>query len=281
MSSETTTTETLPTIFFPHGGGPWPLMDRPLGGDEGLAELAGYLRGINVALPRPPRAVLIISAHWEAPVATVMTAAQPPMLYDYYGFPKETYEFVWPAPGAPEIAANVRERLEAAGFTTAVDPERGFDHGTFVPLMLADPAASIPTFQLSLLRGLDPAKHLALGRALAPLREQGVLIAGSGMSYHNLPRFQAAFRDPSVGEQVARESRVFDEWLVESVLAEPDTRHGRLLEWERAPAARACHPREEHLLPLMVVAGAGGDAAATLPYRGAVLGASVSAVHFG
>src|SRR5262249_18153476 len=153
-------------------------------------EMAAYLRSIR-ALPRtPPKALLVISAHWEEPVPTVMTSERPPMLYDYYGFPAASYEITWPAPGHPALAARTRELLGGAGFKTAADAQRGFDHGTFVPLKLAYPAAEVPTVQLSLKAGLDPAEHLAMGRALAPLRDEGVLLLGSGMTYHNMRGFR-------------------------------------------------------------------------------------------
>src|SRR5262249_25926643 len=165
--SETQTGERLPVVFVPHGGGPWPFIDTPLGEPKELEELAAYLRSIRSVPQTPPRALLVISGHWEEPVPTVMTSPHPPMLYDYYGFPPESYRISWPAPGDPSLASHVRELLENAGFKTAEDAKRGFDHGTFVPLKLAYPQAEIPTVQLSMKRGLDPKEHIALGRALA------------------------------------------------------------------------------------------------------------------
>jgi len=250
-------------------------------GDE-YASLDRYLRALPEGLPSAPKAVLCVSAHWEAPKPTVMTAAQPPMLYDYYGFPQPAYEFTWAAPGAPDTAALVRDHLARAGFSVATDAERGFDHGTFVPLMLSDPEAKTPTFQLSLVEGLDPAQHVAVGKALAPLRDQGVLIVGSGMSYHNMRMFQSHMRgDRSASQQMTDDSRAFDEWLAETMAAEPSQRETRIVEWATAPGGRASHPREEHLLPLMVTLGAGVEDTTTLPYRDRILGAHVSAVHFG
>jgi aromatic ring-opening dioxygenase catalytic subunit (LigB family) len=238
-----------------------------------------YLRRLPESLPSKPRAVLCVSAHWEAPEPTVMTAASPPMLYDYYGFPSEAYAFQWPSPGAPQVAGLVRDRLADAGFDVAQDPERGFDHGAFVPLMLSYPDADMPTFQLSLIQGLDPARHIEMGKALAPLRDEGVLIVGSGMSYHNMRMFQAAFRDAGARERMDADSRAFDDWLAATMAAEPSVRESRLAKWADAPAARAAHPREEHLLPLMVTLGAALEGESTLPYRDRILGAHVSAVH--
>ncbi len=262
----------LPTVFLPHGGGPWPFVDTGIGRPEELSALTDYLRSVRQLPAVAPRALLVISAHWEESVPTVMTHARPPMLYDYYGFPAASYSITWPAPGAPALAAEVQTLLERAGFATAVDAERGFDHGTFVPLKLTYPDADVPTLQLSLKTGLDPAEHLAMGRALAPLRDQGVFIVGSGMSYHNLRAF---------GPRGMPAANTFDAWLRETTVLEPDARDARLRDWAQAPAARQAHPREEHLLPLMVVAGAAGEDRGKVAYQGSILGLAISAHQFG
>src|SRR5688572_12048372 len=205
--------ERMPVVFVPHGGGPWPFVEMGFPPDD-VARLASYLRSVRRVPPEPPRALLVVSAHWEAPVPTVMTSEQPPLLYDYYGFPPESYRIKWPAPGHPKLAGRVRELLQAAGFETGANSERGFDHGTFVPLKLTYPDADVPTVQLSLKQGLDPEQHLAMGRALAPLRDEGVFIVGSGMTFHNL----RALRDPR-SRPVAE---AFDAWLREAAtLDEP------------------------------------------------------------
>jgi aromatic ring-opening dioxygenase catalytic subunit (LigB family) len=162
--------------------------------------------------------------------------------------------------------ASVSALLGHAGFEVRSDPNRGFDHGTFVPMMLAIPKADLPVLQLSLLQDMDPARHLAMGEALAPLRDEGVLLLGSGNSYHNMRGFgQASSSAPS---------KAFDDWLVEAVGSDRETRRRMLIDWAAAPGARACHPREEHLLPLHVMAGAAGAD------RGrATLRIEVSAVH--
>lgn len=262
----------LPVVYLPHGGGPWPFVD--LGFDRAeLDSLAAYLRSVPSAVKSPVRALLVVSAHWEEAVPTVMGSARPPMLYDYYGFPPESYTITWPAPGDPALAARVRSLLGGAGFDTATDDARGFDHGTFVPLKVAWPDAAVPTVQLSLVRGLDPAAHVAMGRALAPLRDEGVLILGSGMSYHNL----RGFRDPRGRPGAA----AFDAWLQAAVVAPQQEREQRLVRWAEAPSARDVHPREEHLLPLMVVAGAAGADRGTVPFSGTLMGMRHSAAHFG
>jgi len=238
--------------------------------------MGAYLRGIAATLPAQPQAVLVISAHWETPVATVNVARQPALLFDYYGFPEHTYRLTYPVPGAPGLAQRVRELLGEAGLASAEDAERGLDHGVFVPFKLIYPDAQIPMVQLSLLEGLDPTAHLALGRALAPLRDEGVLIVGSGMSYHNLREF---FRDEPVSNAQAQQ---FDDWLIDTVTAyDPVQRAARLAAWPSAPGARSSHPRAEHLLPLMVAAGAAGADAGAHAYGERVLGKAISGFRFG
>jgi aromatic ring-opening dioxygenase catalytic subunit (LigB family) len=240
-------------------------------------ELTDYLSGLGANLPMRPSAMVVVSAHWERPVPTVMSSPRPPLLFDYHGFPPHTYELTWPAPGEPQLAARVRSLLEGAGFATAEDGARGFDHGTFVPLKLAFPSADMPAVQLSLETDLDPARHIAIGRALAPLREQGVLLVGSGMTFHNLREFGRA----TSREARSQQSEPFDSWLRQAVTAEPARREAELTRWHAAPLARHAHPREEHLLPLMVMAGAAGDDLGEIAYRGTFGGFHLSAVHFG
>jgi len=262
----------MPVVFLPHGGGPWPFVEMGLDRKE-VEALAGYLRSVH-ALPKvTPRALLVISAHWEEAQPTVMTGAKPPLLFDYYGFPPASYELTWPAPGHPQLAQRVQSLLGSAGFQTKTEPQRGFDHGTFVPLKLTYPNAEIPTVQLSLVTGLDPRVHLAMGKALAPLRDEGVFIIGSGMSFHNM----RGFRSPRVSEM----SAPFDAWLRQSMTLDPRERNQRLSDWSSAPGVRLSHPREEHLLPLMVVAGAAGEDRASVGYHGPMMGAHLSAFHFG
>lgn len=244
-----------PTFFLSHGGGPWPFMD----GDyrRAHAALEASLQALPATLPEAPRAILMISAHWEEAAFTVMTSPAPGMLYDYGGFPPHTYQVVYPAPGDPALAERVVELIEVAGLPAARDAQRGFDHGGFCTLAPMYPDAQLPVVQLSLRAGLDPAQHLALGRALAPLREDGVLILGSGFSFHNLRLYNEAGRAPSAA---------FDAWL-QAALADTKGRDVSLQAWAQAPSARLAHPREEHLLPLMVAAGAAAGEPATCSYH--------------
>ncbi|MBE2251994.1 MAG: dioxygenase [Myxococcus sp.] len=263
----------LPVVYLPHGGGPWPFIESGVGPKDQENRLRAYLERLSSVPKTTPKALLVISAHWEAVVPTVMTHPRPPMLYDYSGFPPESYQVQWPAPGAPELARRVRALLEASGIASAEDPSRGFDHGTFVPLKLAWPNADVKALQLSLKKGLDPAEHLAIGRALAPLRDEGVFIVGSGLSFHNLRAF---FNGG--GAAVAE---AFDGWLHESMTLPAAERNARLIDWARAPGARGAHPREEHLLPLMVVAGAALEDPVSIPYADLYADVRVSAFHFG
>jgi aromatic ring-opening dioxygenase catalytic subunit (LigB family) len=244
---------TLPTFFLSHGGGPWPWMREQFSG--AYDQLDASLRDLPRQAGGKPKALLVVTAHWEGRDFRVSSSARPPMIYDYGGFPPHTYQIQYPAPGSPELAGRVAELL---GGRAQLDPDRGFDHGTFSCMYPAFPDADVPIVQLSLRQGLDPAEHLAAGRLLRPLRDEGVLIVGSGLSFHNLRAFNAAG---------AEASHLFDAWLRETMAAAPGERTARLLQWESAPAARMAHPREEHLLPLMVAVGAAEDAAAQLVYH--------------
>ena len=263
-----------PAIFLNHGAGPCFWMDWPAPfGPGAFAGLDAYLAGLIARLPQRPKAVLVVSAHWEEARPTVSTCAAPPMLFDYYGFPEATYRLRFPAPGSPDLARRVAGLLSAAGIDHGEDGERGFDHGVFVPFLRITPAADIPIVMLSLARDLDPARHLALGAALAPLRDEGVLIAGSGMSYHNLQRFT---------DGDGRDAETFDRWLTAAATApDPGERTRALTGWASAPAARAAHPRAEHLLPLMVVAGAAGRAPGRRAYADVIGGKPFSGYEFG
>lgn len=265
---------TLPTLFIPHGGGPCFFMD-PNGGppDPMWQPMEQYLAGLIDSLPKRPRAILLVSGHWEEADITVHTGARPELLFDYYGFPEHTYHLRWDAPGAPEIARRAASLLRDAGFATREENTRGWDHGVFIPMKVAVPEADIPLAQMSLRTDLDPADHIAIGRALAPLRDEGVLIVGSGMSFHNLRVRGSAAIAPSTEWDIALTDAVTD--------PDPVRRAERVAAWRELPHAQFAHPREEHLLPLMVALGAGGDAAATRDHASNVLGWAVSGYRFG
>ena len=266
---------TLPTYAIAHGGGPWPWIKDQMGIDWEPLEtsLAAIPREVGVR----PTAVLMVTAHWEAPTFMLGSNPAPGMIYDYGGFPPETYTIEYPAPGHPETATAAADLLSDAGLAVGVDPERGFDHGTFVPAFVMYPDASVPVVQMSVRADFDPEAHLAAGRALAPLRDQGVLIVGSGYpSYHNLSAMGPAAHEHSVA---------FDGWLTDAVVGRTGAdRSTRLCDWTDAPSARIAHRREEHFLPLLVAAGAaeGEDAVAQYHETDAMgVGIASSSYRFG
>lgn len=263
--------KTLPTVFLPHGAGPCFFMEWTRGPADTWDRTAAYLRGLIASLPEPPQAILVVSGHWETPAFTVASGSRPALEFDYYGFPPHTYELTFDAPGAPELAHRIRDLLVDAGLPVAEDAGHAWDHGVFIPLKLVTPDAQVPVVQLSLRDDLDPAAHLAAGRALRPLRNDGVLIVGSGMSWHNMRGFSPAF---------TRRSADFDRWL-EAAVTDTAGREIALAAWETAPHAREAHPREEHLLPLMVAAGAAHGEPANVAFRDTVMDVVVSAVEFG
>ena len=271
------TVQLMPTLYISHGGGPCFFMDWPGAPPNPWDPLAAYLRAAAATLGRKPKAVLIISAHWEEPVVTVNSGKAPPLLFDYYNFPPHTYQLKYPAPGAPALAERVRGLLAEAGIATGEEPGRGFDHGVFVPFLLLYPEADVPVLQVSLRHDLDARFHLDFGRALQGLREEGVLIVGSGFSFHNLSAFFGPNR-----EVLTPESRRFDDWLTEAVeTSNPAERDALLINWATAPGGRACHPREEHLLPLMVAAGAAGADQGRRVFAGNFLGLAYSCYQWG
>jgi aromatic ring-opening dioxygenase catalytic subunit (LigB family) len=240
----------LPTYFISHGGGPWPWMKDLIPGD--WTPLEDSLTSMAAEIGVKPKAILIVSGHWEEAEFTLQAHPNPPMYYDYGGMPAFTYQIKYPAPGSPRLAERVMNLLHAAAIPSRQDPARGFDHGVFAPLAVAYPDAEVPVVQLSLRRDLDPRAHLAAGRALAPLRDEGVLIIGSGFSYHNLTNF-----GPRGFDGGADTSKKFEAWLTETLVESPLTeRTTRLIEWEQAPLARESHPTEDHLIPLMIAVGA-------------------------
>ncbi len=260
----------MPVYFVSHGGGPWPWISD---WDAMYAKLHESLVQMPQQLPAKPKAILMISAHWiSRDELQVMTNPQPGMFYDYYGFPEHTYSVQYPAPGSPALAQEVSNLLKQHGFKVSEDSERGFDHGAFVPLAVAFPEADIPVVQLSIEKHYDPDFHIRMGQALASLREQGVLIVASGLSFHNMRMFNAQGTQPS---------RDFDTWLQETMTqVSADERAERLRQWEQAPAARICHQYEDHLIPLMVAVGAAYNDPAMAVYHDDKALGSVTAASF-
>jgi aromatic ring-opening dioxygenase catalytic subunit (LigB family) len=253
----TDTQRRQPTYFLSHGGGPWPWMTGPF--RDAQVQLEASLQRLPNELPERPKAILMVSGHWESRGFAVQTNPAPPMVYDYGGFPEEFYRIQYPAPGSPELAGRVVELMTAAGIAVREDAERGYDHGMYSVLFPAWPDADVPVVQLAIDEDFDPEQHLAVGRALAPLRDEGVLILGSGFSYHNLRLMGAGAEVPSAA---------FDDWLGATLIdSTPTERAARLREWAKAPHARTAQPREDHLIPLMVVVGAAGEDPAVRSYH--------------
>ncbi|HTV73223.1 MAG TPA: class III extradiol ring-cleavage dioxygenase [Candidatus Acidoferrales bacterium] len=241
--------ERLPTYYLSHGGGPWSFMQGPMRREHEQLEAA--LLSVSRELDGRAKAILMISGHWEEPEFAVTSGAQPPMVYDYAGFPPELYRIKYPAPGSPELAQRIHSLIEGVGLRGGLDADRGFDHGTYALLAVTHPNANVPVVQVAIRNDYDPEAHLRAGEALAPLRDEGIAIIGSGSSYHNLRRRMDA----------RKSSASFDAWLTQTLIEiAPQERRARLLRWEQlAPFAREAHPTEDHLIPLHVVVGAAGS----------------------
>lgn len=240
--------QTPKSLFLSHGGGPLPLL-----GDPAHHDMLECLGKIARSFPAPS-AIVLVSAHWEEEIPTITAAPQPPLIYDYYGFPPEAYELQYPCKGEPALAGRLQQMLNSAGIEARLNETRGFDHGLFVPLKIMYPAADIPCVQLSLVKSLDPSLHIQIGQALRELHKSDILLIGSGFSFHNLKAFFA----PDNAE-TSKLNQAFEDWLqalcCESDMTEEE-RSLMLARWAEAPGARFCHPREEHLLPLHVCYGA-------------------------
>lgn len=241
----------MPVFYLSHGGGPWPWMEGSSRYDTALLQC---LQNLPNLLPQTPKAILMVSAHWESEQSEFLVQANPnpSMYYDYYNFPEHTYQVRYPAPGQPDLAQQVVELISAAGGQAKLDTERGYDHGAFVPAYVMYPAAQIPMVQLSIDANYDPTLHLELGHALRSLRNENILIIGSGASYHNLRLMGVEGAVPSVA---------FDEWLEHTLVDSPSyaERLQLIKHWDQAPAARIAHTREDHLVPLFVTLGASDE----------------------
>jgi aromatic ring-opening dioxygenase catalytic subunit (LigB family) len=242
-------------VFVSHGGGPSPLLGAPE--QQDLVKVWEAL----VTRLRPPKAIIVISAHWESTNVRITAGDDSTLLYDYYNFPPESYEIQYPCPGHSALAAQIGATLAQAGFAVDMEHERGLDHGVFVPLKKMYPEANIPVVEVSLLASLDADEHIKLGQALAQVDSEDLLILGSGFSFHNMRWFRA---DDKYEFKVEEKNRQFQGWLQATLTDENLTesqRRAALSQWERAPQARFSHPREEHLLPLHVCYGAAGKLA--------------------
>ncbi|KAH7308124.1 Extradiol ring-cleavage dioxygenase, class III enzyme, subunit B [Stachybotrys elegans] len=275
-----------PVIALSHGGGPMPILE-PSGGihKDVVSSLKTRVPKIlGVGTPSQPRAIVLVTAHWQTPQPTVTSAAKPDLLYDYYGFPAEAYSLKYPAPGEPSVAQKVREAFAAQGFEAVLDPERGWDHGVFVPLLLALPQCEIPIVQVSILASQDASAHLRLGAALAPLRADNIAIVGSGFaSFHNLPKMRSLMGGGGGGGVVLGQLQEWNAALKQAVTSEDSEERWRRLEgWRDFPHADVAHPPRgaDHFMPLLVAAGAAG-AEKTRMYKDMFLGVEIYTFYWG
>lgn len=231
----------LPSLFISHGAPTTALVDSPA---------HRFLLGLNQAVPQKPRAILAVSAHWETAEPRLGAAQKPQTIHDFYGFPAPLYQLQYPAPGDPALAAEIAALLKAAGFQAATDAGQGLDHGAWTPLLLGFPAADIPVLQLSVQPQRDPAHHYALGQALRPLRQQGVLVLASGSLTHNLRELDRR----GAAAPVQPWASGFADWVYQALTQRRDQ---DMLDYRRlAPEAQRNHPTDEHFLPLFVALGA-------------------------
>ena len=236
-------------LFIPHGGGPLPIL-----GDPRHKEIIKFLKNIKFRINKPS-SIIVISAHWEEDEVNITSGEKPSLIYDYYGFPEESYKITYPAPGNSKLANKIKNLLRAKDINSKLNPERGFDHGVFIPLKIMYPDASITCVQISLLKNLDPKKHIEMGKALSSLMDENILILGSGMSFHNLNILLSGSESTDSDNAKNKE---FDDWLVNVCAGDKLNnveKEKALIEWIKAPSARFCHPREEHLIPLHVCYG--------------------------
>nr|AYE56499.1 4,5-DOPA extradiol dioxygenase [Bombyx mori] len=255
-----------PALFVNHGGGA-----RPLLGDKDHAKLIEFFTNdvkklVNL---KALKAIILVTAHWEEEVVTISSGKHHDLYYDYYGYPPEAYEYRYDAPGYPELANEIHEKLKESGIDSKLDDERGWDHGLFVPMLLINPAADIPIVQVSVLKNQDPRKHYQLGEALQMFRAQGIAIIGSGMTYHDFIKIKShCYQDQVVNKE-------FDYYLNTVCTAgEESARREGLIAWKQQPGGIEAHPEgaAEHLMPLIVVAGAGGPRPAERVFNWDMLG---------
>lgn len=233
-------------VYFSHGGGPLPIL-----GDPSHAEMISFMKNLPRKLEKP-EAIIVISAHWEEEVPSVIGNDNPSLFYDYYGFPKEAYGLKYSLPGNIGLVNQLKNLFGENKMHLRMDDKRGLDHGVFIPLMMMYPEADIPVTQISLIKGLDPQMHLSMGKVFNQLLKEKILIIGSGFSFHNMRAF-----DWSGENKTDEKNDRFQDWLIDVCTGDysQKEREDKLQKWENAPDARYCHPREEHLIPLHVCCG--------------------------
>ncbi|PRP86222.1 putative aromatic ring-opening dioxygenase LigB subunit [Planoprotostelium fungivorum] len=245
----TTQISRAPAMFVQHGGGPMPLLNDPH-----HEMLIRYMkgRGAQILAENRPKAIVLVTAHWETDHPSISSGPSHPLYYDYYGFPPESYAIKYPAPGSPQVAKRVQDLLTQNGFKVTMDEKRGWDHGVFVPMVMLRPQADIPIVQLSVLNSQDANEHLRYGQVLSSLRDEGVAVIGSGMTFHNMRTMMSRFSGQGSSKSNVNDS--FEKNLSEAFQTPSSTdRIEKMKKWEAWT---------EHFMPALVVAGAGGDVAA-------------------
>ncbi|NCB42787.1 MAG: dioxygenase [Clostridia bacterium] len=237
-------------IYFSHGGGPLPIL-----GDFSHNNMIAFMKKLPSKIERPD-SIVVFSAHWEEEEVSIQSGGEPGIMYDYYGFPDAAYHIQYPCKGNRDLALKIAALFRTNGIVHRLDDKRPYDHGSYIPLNMMYPDADIPVVQISLHHSLDPLAHLNIGKALRPLLKENILIIGSGFSFHNMREFDF---DGANVEDI--QNNQFQDSLIEICCNEEDeeTRMAHLINWERIAGARYCHPREEHLLPLMVCVGLAED----------------------
>lgn len=237
-------------VYFSHGGGPLPILD-----DTSHYKMIQFMKNLPQKIKRPD-SIIVISAHWEENIVTIQSGTEPDIMYDYYGFPEAAYSIKYPCKGNTDLALKISGLFSENSVEHRLDNNRAYDHGSYIPLKMMYPNADVPVLQISLHHNLDPLTHLNIGKALRPLLEENVLIIGSGFSFHNMRKFD--FDGKNIEDSLNDE---FQDKLIEICCNERDEKNKMELfkNWENLPGARYCHPREEHLLPLLVCAGLSKD----------------------
>lgn len=237
-------------IYFSHGGGPLPILD-----DSSHYQMIKFMKDIPSKIQKPD-SIIVFSAHWEEDIVTIQSGKEPEIMYDYYGFPEPTYSIKYPCKGDSELALKIAKLFKSNDIKYRLDDKRPYDHGSYIPLKMMYPNADIPVVQISLHHNLDPLTHLNIGKVLRPILEDNILIIGSGFSFHNMQKFDFAGKniEDSLNNQ-------FQDKLIKICCSEKDEekKWEYLIEWEKISGARYCHPREEHLLPLLVCVGLSKD----------------------
>lgn len=233
-------------VYFSHGGGPLPLLN-----DSSHDKMIQFMKNLPQKIHKPD-SIIVFSAHWEEDIVTIQSGESPSIMYDYYGFPEAAYNIKYPCVGSEDLALRIAEVFRQSGIEYKLDDKRPYDHGSYIPLKMMYPDADIPVIQISLNKDLNSLTHLSIGKALRPLLDENLLIIGSGFSFHNMTRFDFSGKNTKDPLNDHFQDRLIDICCINE---SENEKWQSFLNWESFPNGRYCHPREEHLLPLLVCAG--------------------------